>query len=190
MALTMMGGQCSLADLDVDGDNKITFEEFSVFAEIVEQHSHPVFKDALRARRRNSSKQVSVFAGEAHRNAAFMQTASKAWRKLGATKTYDEESLGKVFRSIDLDQSGSLDHGEIRLAIKNVAPQITEMEITLMLATSDSDADGKITFPEWKKLMMHDQEGSTPYWEQYGERDMHVSLQDRRGRDGVEEKPW
>ena len=50
---------------------------------------------------------------------------------------------------------GYLDQGEIRLAIKNVAPQITEMEITLMLATADNDKDAKITFNEWKDLMLH-----------------------------------
>lgn len=77
-----------------------------------------------------------------------MQTAAKAWRKLAAVRAFDEKTLEKTFRSIDLDGSGWLDHGEIRLAIKNVAPQITEMEITLMLATSDADQSGTISFDE------------------------------------------
>ena len=79
--------------------------------------------------------------------------------------------------------SGSLDEGEIRLAIKNVAPQITEVEITLMLATSDTDQDGKITFNEWKELMLHDHSSDVSYWEKYGERDMMVGLKDRRKDD-------
>ena len=37
-------------------------------------------------------------------------------------------------------------------AIKNVAPQISEMDITLMLATCDVNSDGKITYEEWAEL--------------------------------------
>ena len=105
---------------------------------------------------------ISVFAGNAHMNEAFMQTASKAWRKLAATRAFDEKSLQRAFRSIDIDGDGYLDTGEVRLAIKNIAPQITEMEITLMLATSDTDSDGKITFEEWQRLMMCVDEPRTP----------------------------
>ena len=92
----------------------------------------------------------------------------------------DEKNLAKEFKKIDLDGDGFLDPGEIRLAIKNVAPQITEMEISLMLATSDKDQDGKITFEEWANVMLHDHENDVPYWEKYGERDMMVGLKDRR----------
>ena len=149
-----------------------------VFAHLATKHTHAIFKKAAIIGN-TASKTVSVFHGSAHLNKAFMATASKAWRKLTATKLFDEKNLLKAFRAIDLDADGYLDPGEIRLAIKNVAPQITEMEITLMLATSDTDRDGKITFSEWKELMMYDHETDVPYWEQYGERDMGITLKKR-----------
>jgi len=172
---TTMGCKINLSDLDADGDNRVSFDEFQVFVHLAEKYTHPVFKKAM-IMQKNSATGISVFAGEAHKNKAFMQTASKAWRKLAASKNFDEKSLKKVFQSIDIDASGSLDSGEIRLAIKRIAPQITEMEITLMLATADIDRDGKIGFEEWKNLMMYDHESDVPYWQVYGERDMNVGL--------------
>ena len=49
-----------------------------------------------------------------------------------------------------------------------------------MLATSDRDSDGKVTFEEWKGMMMHNHTDDVNYWEVYGERDMNVGLKDRR----------
>ena len=177
-ALTAIGSKLSFKDLDTDGDNRISFEEFAVFSKLVGKHTHPVFKKASQntSTAGASKTGISVFAGNAHLNAAFMQTASKAWRKLAATRAFDEKSLWKSFSSIDLDADGFLDPGEIRLAIKNVAPQITEMELTLMLATSDTDSDGKITFAEWRDLMLYNHEQDTSYWESYGERNMNSGL--------------
>lgn len=43
-ALTAIGSKLSFADLDSDGDNKISFEEFSVFSQLVGKHTHPIFK--------------------------------------------------------------------------------------------------------------------------------------------------
>ena len=134
-----------------------------VFSQLVGKHTHPIFKKASKNIGDTASQTgVSVFAGNAHLNKAFMQTASKAWRKLAATRAFDEKSMQRAFRSIDIDGDGYLDTGEVRLAIKNIAPQITEMEITLMLATSDTDSDGKITFEEWQRLMMCVDEPRTP----------------------------
>lgn len=187
-ALTAIGSKLSFADLDSDGDNKISFEEFSVFSQLVGKHTHPIFKKASKNIGDTASQTgISVFAGNAHLNKAFMQTASKAWRKLAATRQFDSKSLQKAFRAIDIDGDGYLDTGEVRLAIKNIAPQITEMEITLMLATSDTDSDGKITYEEWQRLMMHGNEsgaGDKNYWEVYGDRDMKTGVVKDRGFGG------
>ena len=181
-ALTKIGSKCKMEDLDTDGDNKISFGEFSVFSQLTGKHTHPIFKGASTNTDTSGASKTGqgVFTGEAHLNEVFMGTASKAWRKLSATSKFDEKSLRKAFVKIDIDGDGHLDPGEIRLAIKNVAPQITEMEISLMLATSDKDQDGKITFEEWANVMLHDHENDVPYWEKYGERDMMVGLKDRR----------
>jgi len=193
-ALTSIGSKLNIKDLDTDGDNKISFEEFSVFSQLVGKHTHPIFKKAGKNITTDGASKTgtSVFRHNAYLNKAFMQTSSKAWRKLSATKNFDEKALERAFQSIDIDRDGSLDEGEIRLAIKNVAPQITEVEITLMLATADKDDDHKITFDEWKTLMLSDHQQDFEYWEAYGERDMHVALSDRRGQNTRQgsTKPW
>ena len=161
---------------------------WQVFSQLVGKHTHPIFKKASKNIGDTASQTgISVFAGNAHLNKAFMQTASKAWRKLAATRQFDSKSLQKAFRAIDIDGDGYLDTGEVRLAIKNIAPQITEMEITLMLATSDTDSDGKITYEEWQRLMMYGNEsggGDKNYWEVYGDRDMKTGVVKDRGFGG------
>lgn len=180
-ALSKIGSKLSLKDLDTDGDNRISFEEFSIFSELVGKHTHPIFKGAqTNIDTSGASKTgISVFTGGAADNPAFLAAAAKSWRKLGQV-SFSERDLSKTFQKIDIDGDGYLDAGEIRLAIKNVAPTISEMDITLMLATCDTDRDGKITYEEWKTVMCHDHANDVPHWERYGERDMMVGLKDRR----------
>jgi hypothetical protein len=64
-------------------------------------------------------------------------------------------------------------------AVKEMAPKMSEVDITLMLSTADRDSDGYITFPEFCSMMMYKKEDDVPYWERYGSRDMHVGLGDR-----------
>ena len=59
-------------------------------------------------------------------------------------------------------------------AIKELAPSINEMDITLMLACADRDNDQAISLEEFTTMMLHDHETDIPYWEKYGERDMHA----------------
>ena len=65
-------------------------------------------------------------------------------------------------------------------AIKAVAPQINEMDITVMLRCADKDESNTLSFDEFKTLMLYDHESDVPYWEKYGDRDMHTGLKDRR----------
>ena len=90
---------------------------------------------------------------------------------------FNAASVARAFRKLDLDKSGVLDTGEVRRAMKTLAPQLTEYELTIMLACADADADGGITEDEFTKLMLYDADkdvGSKP-WEKYGQRDMHTS---------------
>ena len=146
-ALTKIGSKCKMEDLDNDGHNKISLVSSLVFSQLIGKHTHPIFKGwSTNTDTSGASKTgQGVFTGEAHLNEVFMET-QQACSKLSATSKFDEKSLRKAFVKIDIDGDGHLDLGEIRLAIKNVAPQITQMEISLMLATSDKDQDGKITF--------------------------------------------
>jgi len=184
-ALSQIGSKLRPEDLDRDGDGRISFEEFSIFSTLVGKHTFPIWKHANKnfASENYSKTGISVFAGSAHLNEAFMQTASSAFRKLGVharAQGFSAESLRKAYDQIDTDGDGVLDFGEIRKAIKFVAPQLNEMDICVMLSCADKDNSSNLTFDEFKTLMLYDHESDVPYWEKYGDRDMHIGLKDRR----------
>ena len=123
---------------------------------------------------------LGAFAGEAHLHEGFMLTASAAWRKaapqLRAGGLLTEEKVRKAFRQMDSDNSGELDEFELRKVVKTMAPQLTDIDIKLMVACADTDDSGVITESEFIAIMMHNHESDKPYWEKYGKRDMHRLL--------------
>lgn len=157
-----------------------------VFSHISGVHTHPIWKSA----RNNttcdnfSNTGISLFAGDAHLNEAFSTAASKSWQKLAtAAKAchFSEESIDKVWTEIDLDGNGELSMGELSLAIKRLAPQLTAVDMSIMRAVADKDGDQVITKAEFKEMMMADHEKNIEYWEAYKKRDMQTKVADRRG---------
>lgn len=148
-------------------------------------HDFPVFKTAANYAGRSATG-ISAFAGEAHLHASFMETASKCWRKAAPMlkTTYggkmSPDLLKKSFRFFDKDHSGELTEHEVRKVIKLMAPQLTDIDVKLMMACADTDADGSITEAEFVKMMLHNHEKDVDHWEKYGKRDMMYSLADRK----------
>lgn len=158
-ALTKIGSKITLEMLDQDGDNKVSFEEFSVFSQLTGRHTHPIFRSQLEKIAPGDKHQtVNAVAGQAHQNDAFMALAAKAWRKLAATAAFDDNALGAIFRSIDVNGDGYISDQELRQAISTMCPSLTAIDVQLMLATADTDQSGTITFDEWRKLMLHNKE--------------------------------
>jgi hypothetical protein len=152
-----------------------------IFTQLVGRHTHPIFKKQGRNVSTDtfSKTGISIFAGEAHLNESFMKIASNAWRKLAEQarlQGFTAESVERSFNAIDRDGDGELDPGEIRLAIKEFAPQLTEIDITIMLACADKDDSSAISLDEFKDLVLHAADQDVKYWEKYGSRDMHTSV--------------
>ncbi|KAL1500029.1 hypothetical protein AB1Y20_012706 [Prymnesium parvum] len=179
--LSQLGSNLKMGHLDQDGDNRVTFEELKVLCECTGRHTHPIFKRALEAIAPASHSGVTniAVAGQAHENEAFLNLAAKSWRVLSTLRNFDEAGIAAAFRRIDVDKDGVLTPKEIRRAIKELAPSLSEIDITLMLATSDRDSDGYVTFSEFKAMMLQGKDDDVAYWERYGKRDMHVALADR-----------
>lgn len=180
-ALTSIGSKLGVDDLDKDGDRKVSLDEFCMLANVVGRHTHPIYKKKLEQLAMGDEEPLpnDAVAGKAHMNDTFMKSAAKAWRQLSVMRDFDEVSLLRAFRRIDVNGDGYLQLGEVRRAIKEVAPHISEVDITLMMATADVDGSGNLTFEEWKKLMTYDHASDVPYYQAYGKRDMHVLLADR-----------
>jgi len=182
--LSHIGSRLRIEDLDKDGDNRVTFDELKVLCDCMGRHTHPIFKRALEAIAPTSHNAVTgiAVAGTAHENEAFLKLAAKSWRQLASARSFDESNIGAAFRKIDVDNDGYLTPKEIRRAIKEIAPSLSEVDITLMLATADRDSDGYITFTEFKAMMLFNREDDMAYWERYGDRDMNSGLADRKGQ--------
>jgi len=182
--LSHIGSRLRIEDLDKDGDNRVTFDELKVLTECMGRHTHPIFKRALEAQAPSSHNMGTAIAvaGSAHTNEAFLRLAAKSWRALAQSRAFDESSIAAAFRKIDVDNDGYLTPKEIRRAIKDVAPNLSEVDITLMLATADRDSDGFITFNEFKGMMLSNKDDDVAYWDRYGHRDMMSGLADRSGQ--------
>lgn len=180
-ALAKLGSKMAFEDLDKDGDQRISFEEFTVVTQLAGTHSHAIFKSAQQHAGRNPTG-ISAFAGEAHLHQAFMESAAKAWQRATPhLRSKGEAAMRAAFATFDNDKSGEMDHGELRKVIKDLAPQLTEVDVQLMLACADVNRDGKISEKEFVTVMLYDHEAGAPYWERNAKRDMMAASGDRRG---------
>ena len=180
-ALRTLGSKLTFDDLDKDGDERISADEFTVLTAIAGTHSHSIFKSTV-PEACGKVGGAQAFAGSAHLNETFAVQAADAWRKVGVYARqagFTKEAIVSAFRRIDEDNSGSLSVAEIRKAMKTLAPQLTEVDLTLMVTCADTDADGDISEKEFVRMMMLNKESDVNYWEKYGQRDMHIGLADR-----------
>jgi len=177
-----IGSNVRQEDLDTDNDQLVTFEELQVLCAVTGRHTHPIFKaalDTLAPPAHQDNSVAQAFAGSAQDNEAFHRRAAKGWRTLASIPSFDETAMKQAFRRIDVNNDNSLTTLEIRRAIKEVAPSLTEIDITLMIATADRDKSGQISLQEFMDMVLYNKEDSIEYWEKYGVRDMHVQLGDR-----------
>ena len=172
--LVQMGGNnLRLTDLDRDGDNRVSFEEFTAVLHLIEERAHPIFKKAGSVSAEAKRTGSAVFK-QAPRSGPMRQgydpsapllnpdvvhIAHSAWRKLAmiadkdGNNKLDEAELEAAFNRFDVDKSGYLNELEIRRAIKELAPQITATETMLMVAVADKSQDGTIDIGEFKMIL-------------------------------------
>ncbi|XP_014678898.1 PREDICTED: calmodulin-like [Priapulus caudatus] len=58
----------------------------------------------------------------------------------------------EAFRLFDRDGNGKLDREELRLIIRKLNPDVTDMTIAEMVKSADADGDGNIDYEEFVKL--------------------------------------
>lgn len=70
------------------------------------------------------------------------------------SRSYSDEELRATFESIDTDNSGDIDRGELTSAIKAINPEVDDAAVESMLAYGDKDGDYQVSFEEFKKIML------------------------------------
>lgn len=112
-------------------------------------------KDCGRIRRR--SKECSETLGNMAEMASTLAGAAKIWQSLGPQEIdpsmLTDEALRKMFDEIDVDNSGTLEECELKLAIKQINPDATDDAIKMLMLQADTSGDGIITFDEYKVIM-------------------------------------
>ena len=64
----------------------------------------------------------------------------------------EEEQLGAIFDQIDIDNSGTIDAGELIMALQSVGIDMTEREGLQMMQYADTDGDGTLSRDEWLQV--------------------------------------
>lgn len=59
--------------------------------------------------------------------------------------------LKKAFEMVDVDNSGTLDHEEVRKMLLNMDTNVTDADVNNFLEMADIDGDGKISYDEFIK---------------------------------------
>merc|ERR1719174_1144833 len=90
-----------------------------------------------------------------------MAEASNAWNALEGrrsrrnSKNYEDTDLRTAFEAIDKDCSGTIEENELEQAIREMDPTLSSITVKEMMNFADSDGDGKVTFDEYKKIMLY-----------------------------------
>jgi len=118
---------------------------------------------------------------------------------LAAQQTLTEDVLWQAFKLHDVDGSGTLNSKEMSMVIKEISDQVSEAQITKMMASFDPNGEGDVTFDVFLETFLAEKPptvlstcwnscqrnsksvaeriitGKTPY-----RRDQHLSLQERK----------
>ena len=75
---------------------------------------------------------------------------------------YNDDALKEAFNTVDTDRSGQIDRSELTVAIRAMDPHAPDHVIVDMIKFADADADGKVDFGEFKKILLFKPATTTP----------------------------
>lgn len=123
-------------------------------AEAVKIGGEAVIKDASKIRRK--SRDLSEMCDQALNDLGNTDRwASLHNRSRRGSRDYSDESLMITFKEFDVDGSGSIEKDELKAAIMKFDPTTADSTCEEMMNFADQDGDGKITFEEFKKVMLY-----------------------------------
>jgi len=175
-ALTMLGikevegvddedgdGRLSMKDLDKDGDQKISFEEFKVLAAVLPKREHAIYKGALaqnpvvlpRDVSRATPVQRQRADAQEKTNAALEDALKRLCDSMGVQEVKrlrQDNYLRQKFDVLDKSKDGRVDTSELKEALKG-DHDLSSRDAWLLLNVADTNNDKSITFDEFKNLM-------------------------------------
>jgi calmodulin len=70
-----------------------------------------------------------------------------------------EEEIRNAFRLFDKDGDGFITPAELKTVLGRLGENLTDEDVTAMIAEADTDGDGQVSFEEFKKIMLTGHEG-------------------------------
>ena len=89
-----------------------------------------------------------------------MVEASGQWKGLvrrsrRKSKDFGDDQLQEAFDEFDADKSKQISKGELEKAIRKVDSSVPAADMDKMFEFADKDGDGKVSFDEFKKIMLY-----------------------------------
>ena len=97
-------------------------------------------------------KKAAIVAGTAAIGAYGAYQWKLTSQQLSGGGPLDAERLDQIFAQIDTDGSGSIDIGELQVALTQVGKDTTA--IGVLLSTADKNHDGKLSKEEFRAAML------------------------------------
>lgn len=176
-ALTMLGikqyegiddadgdGRLSLKDLDTDGDQKVSFEEFKVLAAVLPKREHAIYKGALAQKPvvmpRDTSRATPVMRQRAGAQAKTDQALQDALARLCSSlgihevkRLRQDNFVRKKFDVLDKSKDGRVELKELKDLLRSENPDLSAKDAWMLMNIADTNNDKTITFDEFKRLM-------------------------------------
>ena len=158
-------GVVSLEDLDVDGDQKVDFEEFKVFAAVLPKRDHAIYRNALAARPitlpKDTSKASAVEVERAKAQAACNMALNnalvrlrKALRLNTDSKLMKDTVLLKKFQELDESGDSRVSSKElVSFLAKEHGAKLAKTDVFALLHFCDTNHDDHMSFDEFKHMM-------------------------------------
>ena len=161
-------GTISLQDLDQNGDEKIDFEEFKVFAAILPKRDHPIYRNALLSRPvvlpRDEGKATAVQLDQKAAQDKTKEALNNALRKLKDKLRLQERHLDKTsrgdtklllaFQQLDKSGDGRVDRKELLSFLSDGSDEeLSKHEAWVLMNCADTNNDQHMTFDEFKVMM-------------------------------------
>jgi len=157
-------GVISLGDLDQNGDEKVDFEEFKIFAAILPKRDHPIYRNALAAKPvtlpRDLTRATPVMIEQHKAQEACQEALKSALRhlkhklKLNDKKVTKDTVLLRKFQELDTTGDARVDIKELINFLNDSSDgELSKSEAWLLMNCADTNNDKHMTFDEFKKMM-------------------------------------